>query len=265
MASRRRLKPPTTSHFLNYVSLDAAGVDEDAPFPLSVPAIRTMGRLELQPRVTFFVGENGTGKSTLLEGIADKLGFSLQGGSRTRNPSMDGYQTALASHLTISRTENRPFDGFFLRAESYYNHATELDELERTPHCGGVLQFYGGKSLHEQSHGEAFFATFLHRLGGQGIYLFDEPEAALSPQRQLAMLVRLSQLAADFSQFIIATHSPLLFSYPDALVYQFSEDGIQSVAPQDTEHFRITRNFLRDPQGMLRMLLSDSPEAESSD
>ena len=250
------------AHFLDSVSLRREEISHPHRFPFSIPAIRELSTLELHPKVTFFVGENGSGKSTLLEGIADKLGFSLQGGGRNKNPAVDGYQSELAQVLTITRTPNRPMDAFFLRAESYYNHATELDELEKTPFCGGVLRSYGDKSLHEQSHGEAFFATLVHRLGGNGIYLFDEPEAALSPQRQLSMLVRIHDLIRDFSQFVIATHSPLLLAYPDAWIYRFGDEGIQRVEYEDTDHFQITRNFLRDPKGMLQMLLRDPEELD---
>lgn len=249
------------SHFINSITIDRPEGQIGERFPFSVPSIRSIDSIELHPKVTFFVGENGSGKSTLLEAIADKLGFSLQGGGRNKNPMLDGYQTELASYLSLRRTPNRPMDAFFLRAESYFNHASELDELERTPFCDGALRSYGGKSLHEVSHGEAFFATLVHRLGGHGVYLFDEPEAALSPQRQLSMLVRIHDLVAEFSQFIIATHSPLIMAYPDAFIYHFSETGIERIAYEDTEHFQVTRNFLRDPSGMTRKLLTD-PEAD---
>lgn len=156
-------------------------------------------------------------------------------------------------------------DGFFLRAESFFNWATELDELEATPFCGGVLRSYGGKSLHEQSHGESFLNLLTQRIDGHGIYLFDEPEAALSPQRQLAMLVRLHDLVSNFSQFIIATHSPLLMAYPNAWIYQFSDAGIQRIGYEDTEHYQITCGFLRDHQGMLKRLLRRDDELDLND
>jgi predicted ATPase len=252
-----RVAPHLETHYFNAVSLSREEAMPAERYPFSVQAVRQMGCLELHPKVTFFVGENGSGKSTLLESIADKMGFSLQGGGRNRNPVGDGYQTELATFLTLSRTKNRPMDGFFLRAESYYNHATELDELERTPFCAGALRSYGDKSLHEQSHGEAFFATLVHRLGGHGVYLFDEPEAALSPQRQLSMLVRLHDLAQDYSQFIIATHSPFLLAYPHAWIYQFSSCGIQRVAYEDTQHYQLTANFMRNPRAMMQRLLGE--------
>jgi predicted ATPase len=231
-------------------------------FPFNVPAVRHLDVLELHPKVTFFVGENGSGKSTLLEAIAEKLGFSMEGGSKNTNLAMHQYRCALTPLLTITRSHLRPMDGFFLRAESYHNFATDLDELERQPFCGGALAPYGGKSLHAQSHGESFFATLVNRLGGHGIYLFDEPEAALSPQRQMSLLVRMHDLIGEFSQFIIATHSPILMAYPEAWIYQFSEDGLERVAYEDTEHFRVTSAFMRDPKGMMKRLLGTEGELD---
>jgi predicted ATPase len=251
-----------TRHFLHSVSLDRGSVPDWEVHPFSVPAIQQLRSIELHPKVTFLVGENGSGKSTLLEAIAEKLGFRFSGGSRVESMFKHEYSSPLTPLLTLSRTPNRPMDGFFLRAESFYNWATELDELEATPHCGGVLGSYGGKSLHAQSHGESFLNLLTQRIDGHGIYLFDEPEAALSPQRQLSMLVRMHDLVDEFSQFIIATHSPLLMAYPDAWIYQFGPEGIQRVDYEDTEHFQITRNFMRDPKVMLKRLLRREDELD---
>lgn len=249
-------------HFLNSVSLDRGSVPGWDEYPFSVPAIQKLRTLELHPKVTFFVGENGTGKSTLLEAIAEKLGFRFSGGSRVESAFKHEYDSPLTPNLRLNRASNRPMDGFFLRAESFNNWATELDELEATPHCGGVLMSYGGKSLHAQSHGESFLNLLTQRIDGHGLYLFDEPEAALSPQRQLSMLVRLHDLVDEFSQFIIATHSPLIMAYPDAWIYQFGPEGIQRVSFEDTEHFQITRNFMRDPKVFLKRLLRREDELD---
>jgi len=249
-------------HFLNSVSLDRDSIFDWDAYPFNVPAIQQFDEIALHPKVTFFVGENGSGKSTLLESIAEKLGFRPGGGSRVASLLQHIYELPLTRLLTISRTVNRPMDGFFLRAESFFNWATELDELEATPFCGGVLGSYGGKSLHAQSHGESFLNLFTQRIDGHGIYLLDEPEAALSPQRQLSMLVRMHDLANEFSQFIIATHSPLIMAFPDAWIYQFSADGIQRVAYEDTEHYQITRAFFRDPQGMMKRLFRNEEELD---
>ncbi|HEU4777110.1 MAG TPA: AAA family ATPase, partial [Telluria sp.] len=162
----------------------------------------------------------------------------------------------LDAHLRIAKGYRRPKDGFFLRAESFFNVATEIENLDREPApAPPVIDFYGGRSLHEQSHGESFMALLMERFGGKGLYLLDEPEAALSPQRQLAALARIHALVQDDSQFIIATHSPILMAYPDALIYQFGADGIVEMAYRDTEHFQVTRDFLVNPERMLRTLL----------
>jgi predicted ATPase len=245
-----------TRHFLHSVSIDRGFVTDWDDHPFSVPAIQRLETLELHPKVTFFVGENGSGKSTLLEGIAEKLGFNIEGGTKNTNLEIGEYSSPLTRCLRLSRTSIRPMDGFFLRAESFFNFATLIDEEKYGTWC------YGGKSLHEQSHGESFLATMQHRLGGHGLYLFDEPEAALSPQRQLSMLVRLHDLVDDFSQFIIATHSPLIMAYPDAWIYHFGPEGIQRIDYEDTEHYQITRSFMRDPKIMLKRLLRREDELD---
>ena len=249
-------------HFLQSVLFDREGLIDWDEWPFCLPAVRQLRTLELHPGVTFFVGENGSGKSTVLEAIAEKLGFRASGGSRVNSPAMQEYASPLTSHLRVVRTPNRPMDGFFLRAESFYNWATELDDLEATPFCGGALRAYGGKSLHAQSHGESFLNLMTHRLGGHGLYLFDEPEAALSPQHQLSMIVRLHDLVQEYSQFIIATHSPLIMAYPHAWIYQFTAEGLERLSYEETEHYRIARAFLRDPQAMMRELLRRDGELD---
>lgn len=259
------VKSLRVAHYLNSVTLKRAEVPDFDRYPFSIPAVRHLETLEFHPKVTFFVGENGSGKSTLLEGIAERLGYSIEGGTKNTNLAMGEYRSPLTTSLMLSKTYNRPMDGFFLRAESYYNFASNLDHIESLPFCGGLLASYGGKSLHEQSHGESFFATLMHRIDGHGLYLFDEPEAALSPQRQLSLLVRLHDLIDEHSQFIIATHSPIILAYPDAWIYQFSESGIERVNYEDTDNFQITRNFLRDPQGMIHKLLRRDDELDLPD
>jgi predicted ATPase len=167
------------------------------------------------------------------------------------------YYTALAPEMRLSRSSDRPMDGFFLRAESLYNFATEMDELEKEPFCGTGYFNYGGKSLHERSHGESFLTLFLERFDGHGLYLLDEPEAALSATRQMAFLVRLHDLVNDFSQFVIATHSPIILAYPDAIIYEFNETGIHEVKYQDTQAYDVTSRFLKDPERMLERLLEE--------
>lgn len=233
--------------YITEVSLNREMVESFEHYPFSLTAVRSLESLELHPKVTFFVGENGAGKSTLLEAMAVASGFNAEGGSKNFNFQTRESHSPLHGFLKIARGISRPKDGFFFRAESFFNVATEVENLGMT---------YGGHSLHEQSHGEAFLSLILHRFKGNGLYLLDEPEAALSPQRQLAVLARIHELVAQKSQWIIATHSPILMAYPDAFIYEFSEKGIQRVAYHETENYQITRNFLADPSRMLEILFN---------
>lgn len=210
--------------------------------------------LDFGAPVTFLIGENGTGKSTLLEGIAVACGFNPEGGSRNFTFSTRATHSELGEYLTPAR-RCYPRDGFFLRAESFYNVATNIDEIDETTPGPRLIDRYGGVSLHRQSHGESFLALVEHRFGGEGLYLLDEPEAALSPSRLLTLIVLLDQLVKAGSQFIIATHSPILMAFPGAQLYQLGEDSIHPVAYQETEHYQLTRRFLEDPERMLRYLL----------
>jgi predicted ATPase len=224
-------------------------------YPFSLPAVRALATdLELHPAVTFLVGENGSGKSTLLEAIAVAAGFNAEGGTRNFRFATRSSESELHAAIRLIRGPRRERDGFFLRAESYFNVATQIEGL-------GVLQYYGGRSLHEQSHGESFFALLQERFRGDGFYVLDEPEAALSPSRQLAFLARLHELVRKRSQFVIATHSPILMGYPHARLLQLASDGIREVRYEDTEHFQVTRSFLLRRDAMLRELLADDERA----
>lgn len=234
--------------FLNAVRLEHGWVKNFDEYPFCVPAIRHLQRLEFHPAVTFFIGENGSGKSTLLEAIALKLGFNAEGGSKNFNFATRETHSNLHEFIRIERGIGHAADNYFLRAESFYNLATQVEEL-------GVEYGYGKKSLHQQSHGEAFLALLLNRLQGDGVYLFDEPEAALSPQRQLSVLTLLHRLVYHQSQLVIATHSPILLAYPNARIYQFSPDGIAEVKYTETEHYQVTKDFLNHHERMLEMLL----------
>lgn len=246
-----------SSQFIQRVSLRRDTVESFDHYPFHLPAVRSLDQLEMHPRVTFFIGENGSGKSTLLEAIAVALGFNAEGGSKNFSFSTRRSHSVLHEHLRIARGFRRPRTGFFLRAESFFNVATEIENLDAEPGPGApLLPSYGGRSLHEQSHGESFLALLTQRFTGQGLYILDEPEAALSPQRQLAVLARIHELVRDGSQFLIATHSPLLMAYPDACIYQCSADGVAPVAYDDTEHVRVTRDFLANPARMLQGLLA---------
>lgn len=243
------------SHFLQRLTLLRERVDSFERYPFCLPVVRSLHQLDFHPRVTFFIGENGSGKSTLLEAIAVSLGFNAEGGSKNFNFGTRRSHSELHGYLRIAKGFKRPRTGFFLRAESFFNVATEIENLDAEPGLGApVIAAYGGRSLHEQSHGESFLTLLTERFGGQGLYVLDEPEAALSPQRQLAVLARLHELVRDGSQFVIATHSPLLMAYPDAVIYQCGADGVSQVAYEDTEHVRVTRDFLADPARTLRRL-----------
>ena len=180
--------------------------------------------------VTFFIGENGSGKSTLIEAIAVGMGFNAEGGSKNFNFSTRNTTYELSDCLTISKTAFHK-DGYFLRSESFFNVASNIEELEVTG--------YGEKSLHEQSHGESFLALFQNRFRGNGLYILDEPESALSPSRQMTLLAEIHHLVEKNSQFIIATHSPILLAYPNATILEFSEMGIEQIEYMESQHYRI--------------------------
>ena len=217
-----------------------------------------LDHLEMHPKITYLVGENGSGKSTLLEAIVVSIGFNAEGGSKNFNFGTNSTHSDLYRYLRIAKGFRKPRTGYFLRAESFYNVASEIDKLDAEPLTAPrIIDGYGGVSLHHQSHGESFMTLMTQRFKGQGFYILDEPEAALSPQRQLAVLSRMHDLVQQGSQFIIATHSAILMAYPEASIYQFCHDGIAPVAYEDTEHFQVTRDFLANPQRMLRQLLRD--------
>jgi len=242
--------------YVSRITLNREKVASFDSYPFSLPGIRELESIELHPKVTFFIGENGSGKSTLLEAIAVSLGFNAEGGTKNFRFSTRRSHSDLHEYLRVAKGLRRARDGFFLRAESFFNVASEIEHLDEEPGGGPpVINSYGGRSLHEQSHGESFLALLTNRFGGKGVYILDEPEAALSPQRQLAVLSRIHDLVLDDSQFLIATHSPILMAYPDALIYQFSKEGLTQVAYEDTEHFQVTRDFLMNPGRMLDVLL----------
>ena len=237
-------------------------------YPYCLPAIRNLDRLPFHPKVTFLVGENGAGKSTLLEALASSVGLNPEGGSRNFTFATRPSHSDLDGCLRVAKTLSMARDSYFLRAESFYNVATEIERLDEG--SGELMAAYTDRSqpprsLHEQSHGESFFALFRHRFHGSGLYLMDEPEAALSPKRQVEFLSVLHDHCKKGGQFVIATHSPIIMAYPDARIYVLSEDGIREVPYQKTEHYLVTRGFLANPEGLLRTLLSEDEPAEGGE
>lgn len=218
-------------------------------YPFHLEYVSTLD-LAIDSPVTFFIGENGSGKSTLLEAIAALCGLPVSGGGRNEIGSGHGPEAdSLLSHALRLSFTRRPRDGFFLRAEFEAHFGSLLDARRLDPSfAGDPYAFYGGRSLHTQSHGEAFLAILQNRIR-EGLFLLDEPESALSPQRQLALLVLMDELVcAGRSQFIVATHSPILMTYPGADIVCFDGGALHRMALEDTEHYQITRGILGDPE-----------------
>jgi predicted ATPase len=225
-------------------------------YPFNLPFLRNLNRLKIHPEVTFFVGDNGTGKSTLIEAIAVGSGFNAEGGSKNFRFNSRASHSVLHEFIRMSRGAKRHKDGFFLRSESFFNLATDIEELDKDPFGGRkIIDSYGGKSLHEQSHGESFWALFLHRFSDNGFFILDEPEAAMSPSRQIAMLCRMQQMVNCGSQFIIATHSPILIAYPNSIIYELSHEGLAVKTYKETELFKSYANFITDSDNYINRLL----------
>jgi predicted ATPase len=246
-----------TSQFLRSIAL--AEVPEPESYPFSVPAVRGLAEKPLQfhGHCTFLIGENGSGKSTLIEAIAVAAGFNAEGGTANFQFATQESHSSLHNYLRLTRGTTRPKDGFFLRAESFYNVATQIDNLDKEPGGRRVSDSYGGKSLHTRSHGEAFLALMMHRFDPKGLYILDEPESALSPSRQMSMLALMHRLIKSGSQFIVATHSPIVMAYPDSQMYKLTESGIEKTTFHETEHYIVTKKFLNEPEEMLSLLLED--------
>ena len=245
-------------NFLRGISLN--GLPPESSYLSTLPVIKNLSKikeLRFSKPITFIVGENGTGKSTLLEAIAVAMGFNAEGGGRNFTFSTNASHSELWMCIDTLKTIPAK-DGYFLRAESLYNLASNIDEMDKQPSFDPpVIEGYGGVSLHKQSHGESFLSLIENRFRGEGFYILDEPEAALSPTRLMTLLVALDNLVKKGSQFIIATHSPILMAYPRAEIVELSEKEIKPVALEDTEHYKITKQFLDCPEKMLKYLLEN--------
>ncbi|MFF2176666.1 AAA family ATPase [Lysinibacillus sp. NPDC058147] len=227
-------------------------------YPFNIPSLQDLQELEFPTNVTFFVGENGSGKSTLLEAIADRCDFNTAGGGRQNLYEVHKAESALGEFIRLSWWP-KVSNGFFLRSETFYQFASHIDMLEE-PDNRKKYAAFGGKSLHHQSHGESFLSLFMHRFKGKAIYILDEPEAALSPTRQLSLLKIIKDLEHE-AQFIIATHSPILLGYPNATIYSFDNGEIESIRYEDTIHYIVTKRFLNAPESIFSELFDEERES----
>lgn len=249
------MKAIDASHYLLEAKLLRDKVPSFDEYPFSLPVIRNLEKLTFHPAVTFIIGENGSGKSTLLEALAAVWGFNPEGGTKNFKFSTRTSHSCLYKYIRLVKSFKRAKDGFFLRAESYFNVGTEIERLDEEPGGPPIINSYGGISLHEQSHGESFFSLMNHRFGGNGLYILDEPEAALSPTRQMAMLTRMHELINQNSQFIIATHSPIILAYPNAQILEIANGELTFSNYEETEHYSVTRDFLNSHKAFLKSLL----------
>jgi len=224
-------------------------------YPFNIPSLQDLQELEFPTNVTFFVGENGSGKSTLLEAIADRCDFNTAGGGRQNLYEVHKAESSLGEYIRLSWMP-KISNGFFLRSETFYQFASHIDLIEDPRRYNA----FGGKSLHHQSHGESFLALFMNRFKGRAIYLLDEPEAALSPTRQLSLLKIMKDLEHE-AQFIIATHSPILLGYPNATIYSFDNGEIETIRYKDSIHYIVTKRFLDAPQTILSELFDEERES----
>lgn len=237
------------NNFIGKVLIKADGDKEEHPF--NIPIIRNTEEIDFKSKVTYFVGENGTGKSTLMEGIAVAYGLNPEGGSKNFQFSTSNTHSSLYESIRLVKGIRLPKTSYFLRSESFYNVASNIEELDEN--TGLMFDAYGGKSLHAQSHGESFMALFENRFYNNGLYLLDEPEAALSPMRQLSLLKLIYDLSQNGSQFIISTHSPILMACPESVIYNFDseEQCLKEVEYEETEHYQIYKYFFSNRERLL--------------
>jgi predicted ATPase len=224
-----------------------------AGFPFDIPAIAAVDKLGLDAPITLLAGDNGSGKSTLVEAIATAMGFAETGGELERSGELPAVPRPVYGGVLVPElSTHKPLNGYFLRAESFFDVAAFVD--------GGTVfapdvSLYGGRPLHEQSHGESFLSLAANRFGGDSLYVLDEPEAALSVTGELALLAVMVRAARNGSQFVVATHSPVLLACPEARIYELDGEGITPCAYDDLEAVRLTRAFLDAPERFVRAAL----------
>ncbi len=234
--------------FIQRLLIDWKKIDRNS-YLRKIDAIKGLKELEFEKPITFFVGENGSGKSTLLEALAVAYGFNPEGGTKNYNFSTYDSHSPLYEAIRISKGYRKAKWGYFLRAESFYNVATQEEEYSDSAHPSELY--------HEKSHGESFLSLAQKQLQPDSIYLFDEPEAALSPQRQLTLLMEIYECAKQGSQFIIVTHSPILLGIPGAQILSFDDGTIHSCEYEDTESYKVTKLFINNREQLLSRLLSE--------
>ncbi len=236
-------------NFINSVKICWNEVPDGDSYPFNIPAIASMDTLSFEKPVTLFCGENGRGKSTLLEGISIALGLNPEGGSRNYTFSVKATHSALHDYLSLRKSLCKPKDSFFVRSDTLFNLITETDNLDDDK------RYYGGRSLHQRSHGESILALISHRFGGEGLYILDEPETGLSQSAQIALVCEITRLANLGSQFIIATHSPILLCLSDAAVFEF-DDEVHPVDPGESLELIVLRRFLDNPDKVIAEFMS---------
>lgn len=243
------------NQYIRSVRLDRDKIEDFNIYPFSLPILKNLTELDFNEKVAFIVGENGSGKSTLLEAIAVAYGFNPEGGTKNFNFSTRASHSDLYEYLKLVKGIRSPKNGFFLRAESMYNVASNIEEMDKQVRGNSIIDSYGGRGLHDQSHGESFMSIFMNRFASDGIYILDEPEAALSPSRQMAIISRIHDLVKEGCQFIIATHSPILMAYPHSIIYEIKGKSIENVEYERTEHYQITKEFLNNREKFLDILM----------
>ena len=245
-----------SEQFLREIKLKRDKIESYEKYPFNLQIVQKLKSLKLHKSVTFIAGENGTGKSTLLEAIAIASGYNPEGGTKNFNFATRASHSILHEYIQLVRGTKKPRDGFFLRAETFYNVVSEIEQIDGAP-AGPLMRRYGEKSLHEQSHGESIISLFMNRFGGNSLYILDEPETALSPRRQMALVARIHQLVKMNSQFIIATHSPIIMSYPHAYIYALAEGSLKKIGFEESEHYQDMKDFMNRHTEMLEILMSE--------